>query len=267
MDEVELGMDARERGSVVHKVLETFWEQVGTQSTLRNMTATEREEGLSWAIDEALEKTQMLSETAWDAEYVEVQRARLQTLLRPWLEFEMERPPFEVKLVEEKLREVKVGPLRLDVRVDRVDETKGGDLVIDYKTGLVETNDWLSPRPDEPQLPLYAMVSEAEVLGGVAFGLMRAGKGMGMKAFVANDDVLKQPKRPPRMDRESFAGQVDEWREVLTKLAEDFYRGDTRVRPKSYPATCKHCGHRLLCRLDAVALGGDDEDETEAIDG
>jgi probable DNA repair protein len=267
MENVELGMDARERGTVVHRVLEAFWDEVKTQRALRGMTAVEREELLSWAIGAALEKTEELGETAWDAEYVEVQRARLQALLRPWLEFEMARPPFEVKLVEEKLREVKVGPLRLDVRVDRVDETKGGDLVIDYKTGLVETNDWLTPRPDEPQLPLYAMVSEAEVLGGVAFGLMRAGKTMGMKAFVANEDVLIQPKRPPRMDRESFAGQVDEWREVLTRLAEDFYRGDTRVRPKNYPATCKHCGQRLLCRLDAVALSGDDEDETEAIDG
>ena len=48
--------------------------------------------------------------------------------------------------------------------------------------------------------------------------------------------------------------QVERWRQVLTKLAEDFYRGDTRVRPKNYPATCKHCGQRLLCRLDASLL-------------
>ena len=105
------------------------------------------------------------------------------------------------------------------------------------------------------------------MLGGVAFGLVRAGKSMGMKAFVANGDVLMQPKRAPKMDRESFAEQVEEWQRVLTKLAEDFYRGDTRVRPKNYPVTCKHCGQRLLCRLDAAALGGDDEVETEAIDG
>ena len=266
IEDVELGMDARERGNVVHKVLEAFWEEVKTQSALRNMSAAEREEGLLWAISKALRKTEELSETAWDAEYVEVQRERLLVLLRPWLEFEMGRPAFEVKLVEEKLREVKVGPLLLDVRVDRVDETRGGDLVIDYKTGLVETKDWLSSRPDEPQLPLYAMVSEAEVLGGVAFGLMRAGK-MEMKAFVANENVLIQPKKRPPMDRESFAEQVEEWREVLTKLAEDFYRGDARVRPKNFPVTCTHCGQRVLCRLDAAALSGDDESETEGIDG
>jgi ATP-dependent helicase/nuclease subunit B len=267
LEDVELGMDARERGNVVHKVLEAFWELVKTQSALKAMREDEREEKLSWAVNEGLKRTAELSETAWDEEYVEVQRERMKILLRPWLAFEMGRPAFEVKLVEEKLAEVKVGPLRLDVRVDRVDETKGGDLVIDYKTGLVETNGWLSSRPDEPQLPLYAMVSEVDVLGGVAFGLVRAGKSMEMKAFVANGDVLIQPKKAPKMDRESFAEQVEEWQRVLTKLAEDFYRGDTRVRPKDYPVTCKHCGQRLLCRLDAAALGGDDEFETEGIDG
>ncbi len=32
IEDVELGMDARERGNVVHKVLESFWEQVKTQA-------------------------------------------------------------------------------------------------------------------------------------------------------------------------------------------------------------------------------------------
>ena len=267
MEDVELGMDARERGNVVHKVLEAFWNEVKTQDVLKAMPKDEREEVLSWAVDEALEKTEKLSETAWDAAYINMQRERLHTLLRPWLELEMRRPPFEVKLSEKELKDVAVGPLRLSVRVDRVDVSEGGEIIIDYKTGQAKPSDWETERPDAPQLPLYAILSEAPQLEAVAFAQIRAGKDMGLNGYATRSETLM--KRPARLPAgiATLEAQVTEWRRVLTKLAEDFYRGDTRVRPKNYPATCKHCGQRLLCRLDAVALSGDHEDETEAIDG
>ena len=58
----------------------------------------------------------------------------------------------------------------------------------------------------------------------------------------------------------SLDAQVEEWRRVLTNLAEDFYHGDVRVRPKRYPLTCEHCGQRMLCRLDGAALEEDDDE-------
>ncbi len=57
----------------------------------------------------------------------------------------------------------------------------------------------------------------------------------------------------------TLAEQVERWREVLVRLAGEFYAGDASVRPKSYPATCEYCGQRVLCRLDATSLE-DDED-------
>jgi ATP-dependent helicase/DNAse subunit B len=166
------------------------------------------------------------------------------------LEQELARPWFSVKRREEKASDVQIGPLHLNLRVDRVDETEGGELLVDYKTGRVATNDWLSDRPDAPQLPLYAVVSDAE-LGGVAFARLRVGKEMGWKGFAARDGVLLKPER---LKTKNFAAQVEEWREVLTRLAEQFAAGDARVLPKSYPKTCEYCAQRLLCRVDGTML-------------
>ncbi len=257
---VELGMDALESGNVVHKVMEVFWGQVKTQDELRRLTVEGREAALDSAIGEGLEKIAQLSNSNWDAAYVEMQRDRLRRLLRPWLEQELARPDFEVKRREERASDVQIGPLHLSVRVDRVDETAGGELVIDYKTGNAATSDWLSERPDAPQLPLYAVVSNAERLGGVAFARVKVGKDMGWKGFAAEDGVLL---KPDKLKAESFAAQVEEWRRVLTKLAEQFAAGDARVLPKRYPKTCEYCGQRLLCRVDGAALEEtEEEDET-----
>jgi ATP-dependent helicase/nuclease subunit B len=264
IEDIELGMDARERGNVVHKALECFWNEVKTQRELKTMPEDKREEVLSRTIDEGLKRTAELSATAWDAAYLDMQRRRLHDLLRPWLELEMARPAFEVKLSEKEFNDVAVGPLRLSVRVDRVDVSAGGEIIIDYKTGLAKPADWLTERPDAPQLPLYAILPETQQLEAVAFAQVRAGKEMGLHGFATSRDVLVKTTKLPQ-GVATLEVQVEEWRRVLTKLAEDFYRGDTRVRPKNYPVTCAHCGQRLLCRLNAAELGGDEE--TEAIDG
>jgi probable DNA repair protein len=273
LDDVELGLDAGESGSVVHRVLERFWEKVllerfwekvQTQSALLAMTEEMRAATLDDAIGQGLARMAELSASNWDAAYIGLQRERLRRLLVPWLAEELGRPEFVVKGLEVSLPEVSIGPLRLSVRVDRVDETEGGDVLIDYKTGRAATKDWLTDRPDAPQLPLYAVVAETEKLGGVAFGLLRAGKEMSWKSFSASEDVMR---KSAAMERETFEQQVESWRVYLTVLAEQFAAGDARVRPKNFPHTCKHCGQRLVCRVEAALLEEGDEDEGAEVNG
>jgi probable DNA repair protein len=257
----EMGLDAAERGTIVHLVLESFWNEVKTQSALESMQRSEREALLNQCISTALQKSEKLSETAWDEAYLDMQRERLRNLLGPWLELELARPPFEIKLSEKKLEGVQVGPLRLSVRVDRIDVGEGGDIIIDYKTGVAKPSEWLSDRPEAPQLPLYAVLSEAEQLEAVAFGQVRAGKDMGLQGFATSADAgIRMPRQHP-VDLEA---QVAEWRQVLTSLAEDFYHGDIRVRPKSFPSTCAYCAQRLLCRIDPASFDQEDEETAEA---
>ena len=195
-----------------------------------------------------------------------MQRERLRRLLRPWLEHGVGAT--EVRSEAERGKssdDVQIGPLHLSLRVDRVDETEGGELVIDYKTGRVSTNDWLSERPDAPQLPLYAVVSDAEQLGVWRLrGFVRARRWGGR-------DLRREMaccSKPDEVEgRESFAAQVEEWREVLTSLAEQFSAGEAGVRPKSYPKTCTYCGQRLLCRVVGVSLEETEEEETDAAAG
>jgi ATP-dependent helicase/DNAse subunit B len=258
-------MDARESGVVVHDALRRFWDEVRTQEELRRMTAEAREETLRWCIDKALERTEDSSATAWDEAYLQVQRDRLRRLLGWWLELELQRRmPFEVRQSEKDFKDVHVGPLRLSVRMDRIDDVDGGDVLIDYKTGAASVSEWLTERPDAPQLPLYAIVSQAERLQGVAFALVRPGEGRGMKGYGAQPGVL--PAQAKLSEVTTLEEQVDRWKQVLTALAEEFYRGDARVQPKNYPSTCAHCGQRVLCRLDASLLEEEDDQDTSVED-
>ena len=261
LESIAPGMDARESGTIVHDVLKLFWDEVRTQDELKSMTKEERDDVLDHCLTVALRKTEQLSATSWDAAYLQVQRDRLGRLLSWWLQLEMQRRlPFEVKLSEKEFENVAVGPLLLSVRMDRVDQVEGGDVLIDYKTGKATPNDWLTDRPDAPQLPLYAILSEADRLKGVAFGLVRAGEGRGLKGYAIGEGILPG-KSTTLKEAATLGAQVERWRQVLTKLAAEFYAGEARVHPKQYPVTCERCGQRLLCRLDVSLL---EEDEADA---
>jgi probable DNA repair protein len=264
--EIELGMDAAERGSVVHRALEYFWKEVRSQAALRSMSKEERAALLAQSIEHGLRRVTTTSTPGWEEAYVDLQRARLATLLGPWLDLELERDPFTVKFSEEESRDVHIGPLRLNLRVDRVDVTEDGEIILDYKTGGAKSSQWQSDRPDEPQLPLYAVLTTAAEpetpIADVAFAQIRPGKDMAFESFRRKITTEKEIHRRRTLPMEE---QLEQWRRVLEDLATAFHRGDARVDPKSYPTTCAHCAQRILCRLNPAAFD-EDFDEEAALD-
>jgi ATP-dependent helicase/nuclease subunit B len=267
LEETSLGLDPSERGSLVHAVLENFWEAVQTQAMLKTMPREHRETQLNRSIDSAFARYYSHPAPGWASAYIDAERQRLIRLLLPWLAFEADqREPFTVKSREETLKDVEIGYLHLNVRVDRVDlaEDKdgepAGEIILDYKTGSASPKDWLGDRPDAPQLPLYAVVSNTPQLAALAFANVRPGNLKDMTGYEAQPGTL--PKGA-KLNAPSLAAQVDEWREVLTSLANEFHAGNASVSPKHYPQTCEYCDQRLLCRLNPTSLDADALDDLE----
>ncbi len=250
----DFGYSPRERGDLLHKVLEKFWAATHTHTELLRLRTTGALDGtLQHHIDAVLPP----ANGPWNGAYIAVQRSRLHSLLRRWLEYEAKRPPFTVLHTERSVPGVAVGPLRFDLRVDRVDEVEsGGDrtrALIDYKSGSANKAQWQTDRPEAPQLPLYAVAAGIEHVGAIAFATVKAGdKTLGLQA-VADDPTALVPTGT-RARGEDFETLLSEWHTVMEHLSQQFAAGDARVGPKQYPTTCTHCGQRMLCRLDSETL-------------
>jgi ATP-dependent helicase/nuclease subunit B len=255
-----MGLDAGESGSLLHRVLQYFWRETKTQDRLRLMSSTDRDEILMRAIDFALPSRLQLHD-GWDRAYLWLQKHRLRSVLQQWLDQELRRGPFTVSDVERK-ELVMVGPLTLEVRVDRVDTVADGLFFVDYKTGAdVDPKQWSGPRPDDPQLPLYTLLAEGDELKGVAFAKVRAGRDMKWHGYQAEEGIL--PPSRSKTNIRDLASLADEWRQVLTQLAEDFAAGKAEVHPKSFEINCTRCAQRLLCRIDPSSLGEFAEENSE----
>jgi hypothetical protein len=192
-----------------------------------------------------------------------LERERLAGHVSAWLEKEAERPPFRV-LASETEQVIRIGSLNLRARADRIDELPDGSrVIVDYKTGQVNVNAWLEPRPDEPQLPVYA-VGNPERLAGLAFACLKPGEmrfaGLAERAGIAVGVSAYGERKNRPADAPDWAALLRYWQTNLTALADEYASGDARVMPKS-EQDCRYCHLSTFCRIHEVGVLDEDSDD------
>jgi probable DNA repair protein len=238
LEETDLGLSYRDRGTTIHEALEIIWLELGSHSRLMEISANELQALLARGADAAVAKL-------GPGIGRDLEKQRLQRLLPEWLDIEKSRSPFTVAGIEAE-RVVTIEGLKIHVRADRVDALPDGrEIILDYKTGQLKTRGWEGPRPDEPQLPLYCATSEQPV-AGAAFAMIRTGE-LRFRGLTSSDVSLPSLTKMPIDPAIPFERQVSEWRTVLGHLAEGFRDGHAEVDPK--PGACDNCGLRAFCRI------------------
>jgi RecB family exonuclease len=165
------GLDARQRGTLVHAALEIFWNEVHTYEALCNRP--DIGDVVRTAVASAVRRFEEDRGAPLPERFAALERRRLERIVNDWLDLEKRREPFEV-IKPEGERDAEVGGIHFRVkidRIDRIDRIAGErDVIIDYKTGTPSVRNWETERPDEPQLPLYSVVYGERPLAGVLFG-------------------------------------------------------------------------------------------------
>lgn len=260
VSDVSFGLTALERGSLVHWALEHLWRALGGK-----LTAVTDQDAHDEPIRAAAESAMNALEAAAVRRHGSVrkrvgsaclalERERLQALLSAWLALEAERTQaFKIQEQEEE-HKLTIGALNLQLRPDRIDELADGRrLVIDYKTGSTRIGDWLGERPQDPQLPIYALLDER--VAGIAFASVRQSGDSGPSFSALGDDlglpgcsdVLSKQLSRYAQDIDDWAQLRTLWRERLERLADEYAQGFAQPTPS--PSACRHCPYDSVCRV------------------
>ena len=269
----ESGLTAAVRGQLLHAVMHAIWggPPRGIRTLEELLSIPDRRAFVTERVREVMRDD--LPEAAREQmpqRYLELEARRLSRLVTEWLGYEAARLPFTVKGSELKTL-ADVGDLRLELRLDRIDQLNDGSLlVVDYKTGDVKPKVWETPRPEDVQLPLYGgfgLVPGSE-LGGLVFAKIRAGD-LSFAGRVGDPAAtLGGVKNLGTLSRSRFeAEQLIEWRKEILRLACDYMDGRADVDPRDPKATCDRCGLQTLCRIQEQAVAVvEEEDEPEDAD-
>lgn len=250
-------LDLRLRGLILHDILQHIWQQLGHQDALLSLLQ-DKQRCTDFVTDHIVNILQR-----WSRRYpcqlteavCQIEQQRLQQLLIDWLVLESERPAFEV-LAEEQLLFGSIGPLHLQLRIDRMDQLASGQkIVLDYKTGVVTPKSWFGDRLSDPQLPIYAVLSNSD---GVVYAQLNP-RSVGWSGIAHSDqwfaDVVEAEKAwrdwavSSEQSIDSWSDLLVYWRRKLTDLAEQFSAGYAAVDPKSGSSVCQYCDLHMLCRI------------------
>ncbi|MEH6909394.1 MAG: PD-(D/E)XK nuclease family protein [Oceanicoccus sp.] len=257
----EIGLNAADRGSLLHRACELIWQKLKSQQALLALDDAGQmslcEETSQYVVRELDQRGSL----HLGSRYQQLECQRLTLLLNTWLNFERDRSDFIVRETEAR-KVFQHGHLKLETRIDRIDQLADGSLaVIDYKTSKTSIARWWGDRPEEPQLPLYGMLVElaGDAVSGVGFAELRiegcALKGMG-------DETSPEPllQWQDKVKNEAAVLNWEQlkrhWEKVLTALASDFVAGKSAVDPRNPPQTCQYCDFSSVCRINHQQVGG-----------
>jgi probable DNA repair protein len=249
------GIDPAARGTLVHTVMEKFWEMTESHSALCALTEEACRERVRTCVNTAIDSLLQTKGQHLPQALVDIERDRLQRLTEEWLsQVERERTPFTC-LECEKIHEENFGGLNFRSKIDRVDALADGSrVIIDYKTGRVDLDDLLGERLLEPQLPIYGIGEGEAQLAAVAFASLRRGE-CALKGVARDEGVL--PKTAAFAEsklagKHGIAGWeelLNGWRRRLEALGQDFATGVATVDPVDPQKACRTCDLAALCRI------------------
>ncbi|RMF94629.1 MAG: hypothetical protein D6727_12430 [Gammaproteobacteria bacterium] len=218
------GISPQQRGQLLHRAAQALYESLAARGL--EAGSAEALAAVAPAVDAAMQ-TLPVARDGLGRTARQLEARRLERLLRSLLAWDAARPPFRF-VAAEAGGELRIGPLTLRLRSDRVDElADGAYLVIDYKTGSgPELSGWRGERPAEPQLPMYALAERGRV---AAIAALRFQPGALKVAGVARDPAqlpgLSSVAKFSRGEFDDWEALLAAWAERLQRLAAEFATG------------------------------------------
>lgn len=249
-----IDFDSRERGILIHKALELFWKKHKTRDSLKKLKLDNTlGKELELSVQEAMKDNtdRLLRQT----HFAKLEEERTIKILHEWMEEELLRSDFTVTH-EEKKDTITIGKLKLRLRIDRIDTTPEGDVIlIDYKTGSVKPAAWFTERIQDPQLPLYACKLFPQA---IAFASIAKGKVKWTSVFDKSSSIKSfgtVPRIPKEIECSEWKMLLSYWDTQLSILGNEFMEGKLTINPVKPSETCRNCSYQTLCRIGESESG------------
>lgn len=242
-----LGITPAERGQWIHEALAHFWNTHSHSDNLHQLSDEALEKALLIARQKGLHTLEKRRGIRFLEPFRTLEIQRISQILQAWMAFEKTRPPFSVVAIEER-KAIVVGPLSLNLVIDRIDRLEDGSYIaLDYKTGAVSLLDWLGDPPLDPQIPLYCIASLPPIQAAAfaKVGLEHNDlTGAGLPHITLNGIQHTEP-----FDWNTLMAH---WAQILPRLAEAFASGTAEVKPKT-AQICQRCDLTALCRIHELS--------------
>ncbi|GAA5316644.1 MAG: PD-(D/E)XK nuclease family protein [Candidatus Pelagadaptatus aseana] len=223
------GFSPIQRGQILHNALKIIWDKLGDQQQLLTAEPEALQQLVKTAVTEQVKRYQRREPGVIGDNYAANEISRQSRLIIGWLDQEKQRPGFTVIAHEQSIHTELAG-LPLTLRLDRLDQLATGELiVIDYKTGSPNIKHWGGDRPEEPQLPLYALAYQSDIQALMFVQInARQTTAMGIGQLQDYHPDISPASDGAKMELpDNWPEILQHWQQTLESLAQEFQQGHT----------------------------------------
>jgi len=232
--EVEDSLQNTNQGTLIHAVLEYFWQETKTQVALLSLSEEQKIARLIQHIETAFAELQ----GGLAQGILVVEQARILELCLQWLDLESKRASFAVQETEDE-HLIELASIKFKVIIDRIDQVNGQAIILDYKTGKASINRLLETPLAAPQLAVYLMGMKEDVTG-IGYALLHSDDGVKFSAVTQDEGALPKSrsvqifsKLAEKENGEYFESTWDEFlqhlRQQVLELAEQIQQGAAQM--------------------------------------
>ena len=236
------GLSLRERGIILHNIMEVLWKNLGDQATLLNYTAIDLDILINQVIVKILKKYAKLKPYSFSVHIQKVEQERLYNLVMACLNWDKCRPEFVIDALE-KTYVLEFNSMTMQVRIDRIDRilATNSKLLIDYKSNMPNILPWNDSRLESPQLPLYTLIDNT--IQTILFMQLKTDNVIA--CGITAEDI--QGVQTPR-NQKTLTEYKIQWQTQLNALVTEFQNGHISPMP-SREVICNGCEFHRLCRV------------------
>jgi probable DNA repair protein len=250
------GLDAAERGQLVHGALEQFWVNAGQYRHFEDclqLNEPAMQQAIAIAVTSAIEDFKQQHEEVFSPEVFMLEHERLCKLLAGWLAYEKLRAvPFKMVACEVE-KKVDILGIEVTLKIDRIHQLEDGGIeFVDYKTGqLPKIKSWGEQRMTEPQLPIYAVFysDTPDAVVGIQFGLVKTAE-HGFSGVAEMNFDEEREKRKPEFIRtfDDWSALQAHWKIRIEAIVLELKAGEAAVVFEN-ESDLQYCEVRALLRL------------------
>ena len=209
------GLTPNVRGNLLHDALHALYADVPTRADIASWDDAAITARIGKALAAAFGPCERNADEVLQ-HLLELEKQRAGNLLRGVIAIDATRPDFRIESVESSVA-AEIGGLSLQLRLDRVDRTTGGAVIIlDYKTGRPRQLLDRGGEPKDMQLVAYSCVFTDPVAG---IGLVN----------VDTRDITLEMAGSEYTPELEWPAALQEWQEQVGVAAAEIAQGDVRL--------------------------------------